>query len=171
MTREMAPTSRAGRVWAWVPALLLGSMLVGLGTLVTIAVDDPHFALEPNYYDKAVHWDRARAEASASEALGLTLSLAPALYREADGSVELELAISDRGGAPFARAQVEIEAFPNAYASRKQHLQLQEVAPGRYRGKLEQGLLGLWELRVGLTRDADRFHHDLRRDVLKRGAA
>lgn len=171
MSQETPQTSRAGRVWAWVPALLLGSMLVGLGTLARIAVDDPHFALEPNYYDKAVHWDRARAEANASQALGLTLSLAPTLYRDADGSVLVELAVADRERAPLAGAQVELEAFPNAYASRAQRVTLHEAAPGLYRGKLEHGLVGLWELRVSVTRGADHFRHDLRRDVLKRGAA
>ena len=61
----------SGTFWAWVPATLLGAMLLGLGTMAYIAIDDPSFALEPNYYDKAVHWDRSQAEARSSQALGL----------------------------------------------------------------------------------------------------
>jgi nitrogen fixation protein FixH len=171
VTKPSTATTRAGRVWAWVPALLLGSMLAGMGVLVSIAVDDPHFALEPDYYDKAVHWDRARAETSASQALGLQLTVSPTLDRAADGSVELEVSIADSARAPFAGAAVELEAFPNAYRNRAQRITLREAAPGVYRGKLERGDLGLWELRLAVSRGADRFHETLRRDVRKGGAA
>ncbi len=171
MTRDTSTPSRAGRVWAWVPTLLLGSMLVGLGILVSIAVDDPHFALEPNYYDKAVRWDQSRAEASASQRLGLTSSLAPVLYRDADGSVTLEVTVVARDGARFTQAFVEVEAFPNAYANQAQRASLREEAPGVYRGKLQRGVLGLWELRLSVTRGDARFRETLRRDVLKAGAA
>ena len=168
MNRE---TSRAGRVWAWVPALLLGSMLAGMGVLVSIAVDDPHFALESNYYDKAVHWDASRAEAKASRALGLSLSLAPTLERAADGTVSVELGVAEPGRAAFAGGTVELEAFPNAYAKQVQRVTLRETSPGVYRGRLERSVLGLWELRVTVSRGAERFHEVLRRDVLRGGAA
>jgi hypothetical protein len=65
----------SGAFWAWVPATLLGSMLAGLGIMAYIAVDDPTFALEPDYYDKAVHWDRGQTLLRASEASGLPLVL------------------------------------------------------------------------------------------------
>jgi len=146
-------------------------MLSGMGVLVSIAVNDPHFALEPDYYDKAVHWDRARAEATASKALGLGLTLVPALERRGDGCVELELFVADRAHAAFAGANVELEAFPNAYRNRAQRLTLREAAPGVYRGKLERGELGLWELRFAVSRGAERFHAALRRDVRPGGAA
>jgi hypothetical protein len=171
MTVSSSVTSRAGRVWAWVPALLLGAMLAGLGTLVTIAVDDPHFALEPNYYDKAVHWDRARAEAAASQTLGLQLAVPGELRRSGSGQVELEFTITARDRAPFAGAVVELEAFPNAFRSHTQRLTLREAAPGVYRGRLEPGALGLWELRVAVSRGGQRFYQTLRRDVTKGGAA
>lgn len=158
-------------LWAFVPALLLGSMLVGLATLVAIAVDDPHFALEPSYYDKAVHWDRSRAEAAESRALGLELKLADALYRAADGSITLELRVADRAREVFAGGTVEVEAIPNAYATQAQRISLREVAPGVYRGELKHGVLGLWELRVSVARGTQRFRDSLRRDVLKGGAA
>jgi nitrogen fixation protein FixH len=162
--------TRYARFWAWVPALLLGSMLLGLGTLAHIAIDDPHFALEPNYYDKAVHWDRTRAEASDSRALGLRVSSsAPSVG--ADGSAELELRVLDAKGAPFASAAVEVDAFPNAFATRRQHVTLREAAPGVYRAKLEHTVPGLWELRVVVTRGAARYHEALRPELRKAGAA
>ena len=43
-------TTLGARVWPWVPAGLLGAMLIGLGTMATIAIRDPGFALERDYY-------------------------------------------------------------------------------------------------------------------------
>jgi nitrogen fixation protein FixH len=142
-----------------------------MGVLVSIAVDDPHFALESNYYDKAVHWDTSRAEAKASSALGLELALAPTLERAADGTVTLELGVADRGHTGFVGGTVQIEAFPNAYAKEVQRVTLRETSPGVYRGQLARSVLGLWELRVTVTRGRERFYEVLRRDVLRGGAA
>jgi hypothetical protein len=169
MTEDSNTTSGSG--WAWVPALLLGSMLLGLGSMAYVAIDDPHFALEPQYYDKAVHWDRSRAEARASASTGLSLSLERPLATSADGSVEVEVRITDRQKSPFVGARLELHAFPNAYAEKVQHVGLRESAPGVYVGRLAHGVLGLWELRFDLARETLRFQDVVRQDVVKGGAA
>jgi hypothetical protein len=161
-----------GTFWAWVPAGLLGSMLLGLGTMAFIAIDDPHFALEPNYYDKAVHWDQAQAEAKADRALGMKLDLRP-LAISYSGQIDLVLTLKDRGDFALTGAEVELQAFPNAYAGRIEQLLLRETAPGVYTGQLEHGMRGLWELRflVKPAAGAATYREVLRRDVAKAGAA
>ena len=163
--------TRSGTVWAWVPALLLGSMLLGLGTLAYIAIDDPHFALEPNYYDKAVHWDRAQSEARDGAALGLALALTKPLALAMDGTLEVEVRITDRERALLSPAVVQLEAFPNAYASRVEQVTLSEVSPGVYRARLRGQARGLWELRFTVAKGNLRFHQGIRRDVAKGDAA
>jgi len=167
---ERATATATRSFWAWVPALLLASMLAGLGTLTYIACDDPHFALEPNYYDKAVHWDRSRAAARASAETGFRAVFNP-LSTAAEGNVELKLQLSDKQDQPVSGAAVEIEAFPNAFATRIQRLTLRETAPGVYVGELSRATLGLWELRLDVTRGAQRFRQVVRSDVVKGGAA
>jgi nitrogen fixation protein FixH len=146
-------------------------MLLGLGVLTYIATDDPHFALEPNYYDKAVHWDRTQREARDSEALGFQLALPTTLALSADGSLELELRVTDRERAALSSAVVELEAFPNAYASRVERLTLRETSPGVYRGRLAGRARGLWELRFSVSKGDRHFHQSVRRDVAKGDAA
>lgn len=163
--------TRSGTVWAWVPALLLGSMLLGLGTLAYIAIDDPHFALEPNYYDKAVHWDRAQSEARDGAALGLALTLTKPLALAMDGTLEVEVRITDHERALLSPAVVQLEAFPNAYASRVEQVTLSEVSPGVYRARLRGHAHGLWELRFTVAKGNLRFHESIRRDVAKGDAA
>lgn len=167
MNPQSSNTNRAGRFWAWVPALLLGSMLAGLGTLTYLAVNDPHFALEPDYYAKAVKWDRTQAQAAESAASGIQLSLQRPLTTDAAGNVELRLSVVDREQAPLTQAQVELEAFPNAYASRIQRMVLRELAPGVYGCRLERASAGLWELRVNVTQGSRSFRQILRQDIGK----
>lgn len=171
MSEHAPETSPRRSLWAWVPALLLGCMFLGLGFMTYLATSDPHFALEPDYYDKAVHWDRSRAEERASALTGLSLSLTRPLALTADGGVDVEVRVVDRQTSPFRGARLQLQAFPNAYAQNSQSLTLRETAPGVYVGRLSRGVLGLWELRFGLTRDALHFQVVLREDVVKGGAA
>jgi len=146
-------------------------MFVGLGTAAYVAIDDPSFALEPNYYDKAVHWDETQLQARQSSALGLKLAVAAPLSLAADGRVDVQLRVTDQLEGAFSGAQISLEAFPNAYASRVQHVSLHESTPGVYSGHLARGVAGLWELRVVVKRGALRYGEVLRCDVVKGGAA
>lgn len=170
MTDPTGTASGSGAWWAWAPALLLGSMLTGLGVMAYVAIDDPSFALEPSYYDKAIHWDAQQAEAEASRELGLRLVMSP-LVLTSSGAVDVELRVSDRHGAPFTSAELRLEAFANARASRVEKLLLSETAPGVYRAQIGAGLRGLWELRVNVTRGTARYREVLRREIKKAGAA
>lgn len=157
----------AGTFWAWLPAGLLASMLLGLGTLAYIAIDDPGFALEPNYYEKAVQWDRSLAEARESQALGFRLEPGHALWLAADGGIEVELTLRDRQGSLVSGAELSMEAFPNAAARKIQRSKLREVSPGTYRVQLQGGASGLWELRCRVSYGAARFQQVLRLEVGK----
>jgi hypothetical protein len=171
MTHADETPSNAGRFWAWVPAGLLGTMLVGLGTLAYVAIDDPHFALEANYYDKAVHWDQSQTEARESDALGLKLELEAPLALAADGRIDVRLLVQDRRDLAFSGAEVVLEAFPNAYAGRVERITLRETGVGVYAGQLTHGVTGLWELRLVVKQGSFHFSQVLRRDVAKGDAA
>ncbi len=167
MTASELTHANAGAVWAWVPLGLLGTMFVGLSSLAYIAIDDPNFALEPNYYDKAVHWDKSQAEARESQALGLKLALTAPLMISAGGKIKVELRVNDRGDAALSGAVVAVEAFPNAHADHVEQLSLRETSPGVYAGELSRGLRGLWELRVVVSQGTRRYAEVLRCDVGK----
>ena len=167
MSTPHSAAASKGSLWAWFPAALLGTMFVGLGSMAYVAVNDPGFALEPNYYDKAVHWDQSQAEVQASQKLGLQTKLSKPLLMDASGKVALELTVLDRSGAAFTGAALHVQAFANARASYVQELELREVSPGVYEAAIPHSFPGLWELRVQLTRGAERYRETLRSDVLK----
>jgi hypothetical protein len=171
MNQANEVSTRAGRIWALVPVGLLLCMFAGLGTLAYIAIDDPSFALEPDYYTKAVHWDRSQAQLRENEALGFALEVRQPVVVATDGQAPLELHLTDRAGAPISGARLEVAAFPNAFASRVERLVLQETAPGVYRANLTRGMAGLWELRCDVSVGASHYARALRTDLVKRSAA
>lgn len=171
MNTSQEVASRAGAIWAWVPVGLLACMLLGIGTLAYIAIDDPNFALEPDYYAKALHWDQAQSQLRENDSLGYELTLRQRLVISAAGQVQVELELKDRNAAGISGASIEVSAFPNAFAGRVERLALREVAPGIYRGSLAHGIPGLWELRCSVSVRGGHYARALRSDMVKRGAA
>ena len=155
--------------WKWAPVALLGSLLSGLGAMVLIATGDPSFAVEPEYYQKALDWDRERAQQASNARLGyrLTVSVrAPG----AGGARELVLEFDDAAGRPMHGAKVEVSAFHNARAAEIVRGRLAEREPGTYVQQLPLTRLGLWELRFVTQRAGVRFTHVARVDVTAHGS-
>ena len=145
----------------WFPFFLGALLLTSVGANVFLVVrghDDPAFAVEPDYYDKAVHWDERQAARRASDELGWRIEV----DASRDG-VQIELA--DALGRPVEGAQVEVEAFHNARASQRLRARLAPEAPGRYVLARRFERPGLWELRLSAIRDGDRFLHTAREEL------
>jgi nitrogen fixation protein FixH len=129
-----------------------------------IAKADPAFAVEPDYYARAVAWDEHMAQGRRNAALGwrasatLTLAASPA-----QGRVTVNL--SDADGRPLDEAQVTVEAMHNARASRRHHVALRTTGNGTYDGVLAAERPGAWELRLTAVRDSARFTETIRLDV------
>jgi hypothetical protein len=168
-----ATTSRRGAVfskgwlWAWGPGLVLAALIGTQLTVLHSVLDDPSFALEPDYYRKAVAWDARRDLERASQALGWHAQLAAAPAPQARG-IELRVQLSDARGGSLGGATVRVQAFANARAARVLEASLVESTPGTYTGEVPSSVLGLWEFRLEATRGADRFAEVLRESVAPR---
>jgi nitrogen fixation protein FixH len=164
MTTTTKPTTLlgGGRIWAWVPVLLLGGLLGAQLTVLHYVLEDPSFALESDYYRKAVSWDAQRDLDRASAALGWQAQLvATATERE----TQLRLELKDAGAVPLGGASVRLQAFANARAARQFEVTLAESAPGLYQGELPSAAGGLWEFRLQATRGTARFAKIVRLSV------
>ena len=158
-----------GSYWKFVPAGLLGAMLTGLVTMATIAADDPSFAVESDYYKKAIAWDRELDQQGTNARLARKVTLETRSSSERVAA--LALRVADAGGAALDGAEVELEAFPNARAGERQRLVFTERRPGAYAAELALTRTGLWELRLTVTRGKDRTTHVLRVDFDREGGA
>lgn len=158
-TLQTSTSSRFRDRWAWFPVGLLGLLVSVQVVLFRLSSGDQSFAIEPEYYQKAVDWD-ARAQAKQlSERLGWQ---AHSLIVPSAAGGTLRVSMTDASGQPIVAASVSVEAFPNARANQIQHVALQEVSPGIYENPLRVTHAGEWEIRVTAKRAPDTFAHTLR---------
>jgi len=136
--------------------VFVGNMAVA-ATILVIANSDPSFAVEPDYYDKALGYEREVEQRRRNLELGWSLSL-PDLVRTADDGVcELLVEVADRGGAPIDGATVTMTAFPIARAGDRAEVSFDAVGAGRYAARLTHPRPGLWELRLRVERAGEVF--------------
>jgi nitrogen fixation protein FixH len=153
------------RGWLW-PAGLVGLLVAGMAAnigFMLIATRDASFAVEPEYYRKAVDWDRAMAQEARNAELGWRVSTR--LDAADGGRARLTAQVSDRAGAPVSGATVAVEAFPSARASRIVNAALAAQGDGVYGAVLPAARAGLWELRLEVRRGDQRFTQVVTRDL------
>lgn len=142
-----------GSWWAYLPVALLVFLMSIVGSMVVISANDPGFAVERDYYDKAVAWDEQRAQLAANEALAWTTEWQIVLEPKHDPRrAVVRLRLHDREQAPILGAVVSIEGFHNARASDVRRLAVRELGGGTYATELDLARAGVWEFRL-------RVHH------------
>lgn len=157
-----------GHVWALLPVVLLLSMFVGWGVMLSFALNDPSFGVEPDYYEKAVNHDARRALETASRRLGWSLQLDG--QRSDSGTLGVLVRLRDGQGRPLEGAELAAEAFHVARSSQVRRLAFDEARPGEYRASLTGVQAGLWEFRFQADRGSDHFV-EVRRSDFSPGAS
>lgn len=166
----VAPTAQAsgrrpsrGLAWPIGLAVIL-AISVGANMFVFhLASDDPSFAVEPDYYRKAVQWDDELAQRRRNAELGWRAAATLAAAREgaAGGdATELRVRLTDSAGAPLDGAAVSVEALAIDRASQVATFTLaaaSDPAGGVYSAMLPAARAGRWELRLVATRGGERF--------------
>ena len=143
----LRPKTTSSR-WALVPVGLLVTSVVGFSWMALVAVRDPNFALERDYYQKALHWDETQAQAATNQRLAYRFSVAPSIPLNARGQGTISVKLADRNGRSVSGAHVLAEAFPNAFSDEISTLVFQEHEPGVYSATLGTKRAGVWEVRL-----------------------
>jgi len=157
--------------WAFVPVALLVTSALGVGSMAVVAVRDPNFATEADYYQKAIHWDESQAQAGENQRLGYRIVAPATLALDARGHAQLVLVLQDRSGHAVGGASLAAEAFANAFSGALQRVTFQETAPGVYSASVDARHLGLWIFRVTAQTATARFTADARVVLVAGGAA
>ena len=135
--------------------------------MAVIAGDDPSFAVEQDYYKKAVTWDSTLAQQRANERLGWRL--VPALGSVTRGApTPLSVRLVDSSGMAISGATVRVSAFYNARAGQVLEATLTPDTAG-YKARLPIAHTGAWELRFDVRRGAERFTAVSRVDAVPSG--
>ena len=144
------------------PAFIAGALaLQVLASIVTIylATSNPSYAVEDDYYQKALAWDDRRAQERRNLELGWTLKFEVTPATVAADRAVLSVDLGDAGGAPVDGALLTVEAFHNARADDLLGARLGDRGDGRYAVAMPITRGGVWEFRFVAERGEDRFTH------------
>lgn len=144
----------------WMVFGLLAMNFTIVGITISRATGDPHMAVEPNYYERAVAWDESVRAGAASDALGWSVAVESAVVSGETAGRVVTIRLTDASGEPLTGAAVEVCVFHHAYARARVDLVCEEVGGGVYRARMAQTPPGLHEVRIRAVRGADRFEHD-----------
>ena len=162
-SRDAGSATSTRSWWALVPVVLLLAMLGGLGTMAAIAVDDPSFAIEKDYYKKAVAWDDELAQQAENRRLAWKLEVET--RPGSAGRAAILVRVVDSSGSPVGKAEVGAEAFHNARSGERFEVALKEREDGKYTGDFPLTRPGLWELRLVVKREHERFTEIVRSEI------
>jgi len=140
-------------------AAALGIHVVGSLLVVYFTTSNPSYAVEENYYQKALAWDDKRAQDAVDSALGWKLEATAHPPTAAGETALLEAAVFDADRAPLDGATVSVEAFHNAHAHDILRAPLEPAGNGVYQARLPMRHNGRWELRFTVDRGEEHFTH------------
>ena len=163
----MRPLTKRGIGWPIGVAAIL-ALTVGVNIWVAIiAGDDPSFAVEQDYYRKAITWDSTMAQERTNQRLGwhLVPTLGPLQSR---GTTALAVTLVDSSGVVIPDATITVSALYNARAAKIVTAQLSRDATG-YETTLPIAHAGEWELRFDVRRGPERFTAVTRVDAVPSG--
>lgn len=155
-------SDKQGRFWAAVPAMLLGTLTGGLAIVAWITTRDPSFAVERDYYAKAVNYDQHRDQVETNRKLGWQVDVQT---RAAGSSIELDATVGDSRGRPVKDAAIQVEAFPIARSAKVLTTNFTTRAGDAQQARLPLVTSGLWELRFTVDAQNQRFTQTIRRDI------
>lgn len=139
--------------WFWLSFILM--FFVGQGVLWTYALrvvtNDPSHAVVEDYDKFATKWDEARADQSASDALGWQAQLSADHER-------IVVKLTDADGHPV-EAELRATVFHKARAAEVQDIAFSETEPGLSIGLADLERSGHWRVRLTATRGDDVFTH------------
>jgi nitrogen fixation protein FixH len=167
---EPATRSLGSKIlWPGIIFVLLGGQVLLMFVMVYLATSDGSFAVEPDYYQKALHWEATARQRQANRRLGWQAAFELGDQVGTLGQRTLTLLLLDRDGEPVNGAAVDLVAFPHARGSQRTSAVLRGQGNGRYSADLRFQRQGLWELRLAVSSGSDTFTHTEKRDIYPPG--
>lgn len=150
--------TRMERRGSWIPWIFVAGFLVVVlvnGTMIWIATATWTGIATNRSYDKGLTYNRNLAAAARQEQLGWQAAIRTALDGERRGTVEV--ALHDDAGTPIGQAQATLTFERPTHEGYDFTLPLNQTGRGAYTADFVVPLIGLWDLRLVVTRDDDLF--------------
>ena len=157
--------------WVGLILALLGGQMVLISTMAYVATSDGSFAIEPDYYQKGLHWDETAAQIRKNVELGWSVRLQVGDQVGVRGERVLRCRLCDRSGRALDGATIDLVAFPHASGNQRSSATFIPAGDGEYETTLPFSRQGVWEFRIIVQRGPETFTQTLLRDVSAPGAS
>jgi nitrogen fixation protein FixH len=141
------------------PLLVTAALLFTVGANVVMLFaasgDRNGSVVEPDYYRKAVDWDRTMARRAESARLGWLATAA--LGDLADARRTVEVTLTDSLGTAVGGAELTVTLIHNSDAAHPVVATLKSASAGEYHATVPALPRGRWEVRVEARHAAGRF--------------
>ena len=161
---------KPGALWPWVigGALVL-HVVVSLG-VVFFAASDASYAVEEDYYEKAINWDKKRAQDRTNDELGWVLTFSAAPPTVPGERPRLDVRLADANEEPLIGATISLETFHKAHSDKIIRLEIDATEKaGLYTASPQMRNNGLWELRFTVDLGAEHFTYTETRHLFVEG--
>lgn len=147
------------------PYFLIFLLVAGASSnifMVVLAVNDPSFAVEKDYYKKALNWDKEMDQQRQNKALGwkVKVSVKTTAAPKGTGTNEtmlLTLRVLDRKAHPVTGASVVVDAYHGARASTRTRQIARPLDKAGYLVAMPLSRKGLWEFDISVRKAGKRF--------------
>jgi nitrogen fixation protein FixH len=156
---------RHRRFWVGLVVSLLAGQVVLLSTMAYVAISDGSFAVEPDYYQKGLHWDDTAAQLRRNVALGWSVRVEIGDSAATGGERTLICHLTNRNDEPLDGATIDVAAFPHARGSERSTAMLAAAGDGSYETPLRFSRYGVWEFRFVVQRGPETFTQTVVRRV------
>jgi len=149
---------KPGALWPWVigGALVL-HVVVSLG-VVFFTATDASYAVEEDYYEKAINWDKKRAQDRTNNELGWSLTFSAEPPSTPGEQPRIDVRLTDANGEALAGATISLETFHKAHSNEIIRLEIGAAEEaGLYTAWPQMRSNGLWELRFTVDRGKEHF--------------
>ena len=160
---------KKGSLWPVIIAGALAFHVVASLVVVFIATSDPSYAVEEDYYQKALAWNDKRAQDRTNETLGWSIDFSVEPPAAPGDQSTIEVTLQDGHSSPLNGAIVSVEAFHNARSADILKFQLTPEGEGTYRSSFPAKHNGRWEIRFTIEHDGELFTHSETRHLFVEG--
>jgi nitrogen fixation protein FixH len=170
-TTDRNAETRHRTFWVGLILALLGGQIILMSAMAYVAVSDRSFAIEPDYYQKGLHWDTTAAQLRRNADLGWSLRIELGGTVSVRGERTLTCRLRDKAGQPLDGATLDLIAFPHARGNERVSLTLVPAGEGDYSTTVRFSRNGKWEFRLAVQRGPETFTQTVLRDVHPPGAS
>ena len=156
---------RARRFWVGLILAFLVTQMTLVSIMAYVASSDRSFAIEPDYYQKGLHWDDTAAQLRKNAELGWSLRIELSEQANDRGERTLTCRLTNKVGQPLDGATVDLVAFAHAAGNARSLTTLTPAGDGAYETDLNLARPGVWEFRAVVKRGPETFTHKLERYV------